>query len=240
MTEAILDRTVGDIVRERPATARVFEQLGIDFCCGGKKPLGVALTEVDVDLESVLPSLEASTTGDPVVDRARDCARMSLTELVRHILETHHAYLERELPRLENLVEKVARVHGDQYPELLELRNVFTRFQSELRQHAFKEEQILFPAVERLESEGPSIPLPFGSVASPIEVMEHEHDSAGEALRVMRELTDQFTPPATACNSWVVLLDGLQELESDLHWHIHKENNILFPRAIEFQRASNG
>lgn len=227
--------TVGLVVARRPALSRVFEQVGIDYCCGGKKTLEEACTEKGIDPEGLVDRLEgALSLGDhePVVD----AAAMSLAELADHIEQTHHVYLRSELPRLESMTEKVASVHGGKDPRLDEVRNTFQALAQELSSHMMKEEQILFPMVRQLEASESTPTFHCGSVQNPIQQMEHEHDQVGSALERLRELTDGFTLPEWACNTYRAMLDALAHLERDLHQHIHKENNVLFPSALEMEK----
>ncbi|HIK95094.1 MAG TPA: iron-sulfur cluster repair di-iron protein, partial [Planctomycetes bacterium] len=150
------------------------------------------------------------------------------------------AFLKTELPRLTQLVRKVADVHDSVHPELHDVRTVFAELRSELEPHMMKEENILFPAIRLLEQSMDCPRFPFGTVANPIRMMEHEHDNAGNALKRIRELTQDFLVPVDACNTWRTMLDGLQNLERDLHRHIHKENSILFPRAEQLNAARIG
>lgn len=226
-----VEETVADIVTRRPALARVFEGLRIDYCCGGRRPLAEACSEAGLDPAEVLGRLEeASRTegsgGEPNV------ANMSLTGLVGHIEATHHEYLRRELPRLRRLTAKVAEVHGEKDGRLAAVREVLHGLSDELEMHMAKEEQVLFPMVRELDrSEGP-VAFHCGSLANPIRMMELEHDGAGAALVRLRELTDDFTAPEWGCTTYRATLAGLEELEDDLHRHVHKENNVLFPRAL--------
>jgi regulator of cell morphogenesis and NO signaling len=242
--------TVGQLVRQRPARSRVFESLKIDYCCGGKLTLqdacqrkGVALDEVlrrlaecDAQEEARRAAYAESASGQLV-----DADAMSLSELADHIVQTHHEYLKQELPRLDRITEKVARVHGDHDPRLRQVRAAFESLRDELVPHMMKEELILFPMVRKLEqakaaSQPGEIPtFHCGSVANPIRQMELEHDAAGSALEAMRELTDGFNPPEWACNTYRAMLDALHVLEQDMHQHVHKENNVLFPKAIELE-----
>jgi regulator of cell morphogenesis and NO signaling len=144
---------------------------------------------------------------------------------------SHHAYLRRELPRLTQLVDKVLSVHGAQHSWLRQLADAFTQLREELVPHMFKEEQILFPAIRVIEQSRTVTHFPFGSVDNPIRMMEHEHDVAGQALKVLRETSSGYRLPEGGCNTFRAMLSGLEELELDLHQHIHKENNVLFPRA---------
>jgi regulator of cell morphogenesis and NO signaling len=156
---------------------------------------------------------------------------------VKHIIVTHHAYLGQELPRLRRMADRVAKVHGEREGRLEELERVVSALADELESHMAKEERILFPFIQLLE-QSPTLPyLPFGTLANPIRAMEHEHESAGNGLEAIRRLTDGFVPPGWACNTYRALFDGLRELELDLHQHIHKENNILFPKALELEKS---
>ncbi|HEX5444493.1 MAG TPA: iron-sulfur cluster repair di-iron protein [Pirellulales bacterium] len=227
--------TVGELVARRPSRSRVFEKLGIDYCCGGKLPLSEACAAKGIDADTVLAILLAAEEGTK--SQEDDWTGATLADLANHIEQTHHAYLKRELPRLGAIVHKVATVHGAHYPWLLELEGIYTRFAAEMEAHMMKEDRMLFPRIRGLESGEPG-PMPFTGpgVANPIRIMEHEHDSAGQSLARMRELSSEFTPPPDACNTFCAMLDGLRELEADTHRHVHKENSILFPRAIELER----
>ena len=218
-------RTVGELVTERPSRARVFERLGIDYCCGGKRPLEDACAAKRLDAGTVAAMLEAveEAGGDQT-----DWSRASLGELCDHIVETHHAYLRDELPRLSGLVGKVTRTHGVRHPELEDVLETYEGLAAELSEHMLKEEHELFPACRRLE-ESEEILAP--GLAAPIAVMEDEHAAVGAALERLRVLTGGYEPPTDACNSYRAMLDSLETLERDLHEHIHEENNILFPRA---------
>ena len=232
-----LESTVGELVAQQPARSRVFEKLGIDFCCGGKKSLGEACQSQGLDARTVLSMLLAAETGSEI--EQRDWSSASLTELADHIEQTHHAYIAQELPRLQAMVRKVAAVHGERHPWLLELDGVFAAFRGELESHALKEEQVLFPMIRRLENDNADESGPAGhDIASVIEVMEHEHDDAGGALARMRELSDDFTPPQNACGTFRAMLDALHGLEKDMHTHVHKENSILFPAAMRLAKRS--
>ncbi len=231
-----ISTTVGQLVADRPSRSRVFENLGIDFCCGGRKTLAEACAARGLDASTVLTVLlAAEMTGSP--STATDWTAATLTSLCDHIEQTHHAYLRAELPRLTAMIEKVAATHSDKDGRLPALAGVFAGFVAELASHMVKEEQILFPMVRKLEASDEPVQFHCGTLRNPIAVMEHEHDDAGAALARMRELTDEYVPPAEACNTWRAMLDGLHELEADMHQHVHKENNILFPRAVELENA---
>lgn len=229
--------TVGQLVAERPERARVFERLGIDYCCGGKVSLAEACRKKGLDAGTVLQVLEAAEQGGGGVDQT-DWTKASLRALCEHIVQTHHDYLRRELPRLTELTTKVAAVHGSGHAELEEVRYTFAVMRAELEEHMMKEERILFPMIAQIESGDAEAGMHCGGIQNPIRVMELEHDSAGAALARMRELTRDYTVPQDACNTYRVMLEGLAALEADLHQHVHKENNILFPRAIELTQGA--
>ncbi|QNN24061.1 iron-sulfur cluster repair di-iron protein [Planctomycetales bacterium ZRK34] len=226
--------TVGELVTERPQRSRVFERLGIDYCCGGKKSLAEVCAAKGYEADQVLSLIEESDASQSTI--VIDAATMALTELCDHIEQTHHAYLKTELPRLDAMTHKVAAVHGADEPRLVELRETFIRFRDELMMHMQKEEHVLFPIIRSMESGDLSAGAHCGSVANPIAQMEAEHDDAGEALEAFRRLTDAYTPPAWACNTFRATYDALAQLERDMHQHVHKENNVLFPRAIKLER----
>lgn len=226
--------TVGDFVRENPARARVFEGLKIDYCCGGKVSLARACEKRGIEIQEMLQAIEASDSSQGASSEV-DADAMTLTQLANHIEQTHHAYLKEELPRLDWMTEKVARVHGEGEPRLLQTREAFLALKNELEPHMMKEERILFPMIRELEQATGPLEFHCGSVANPIRQMEHEHDQAGDALAILSESTDAYTPPEWACNTYRAMLDSLARLESDMHRHIHKENNVLFPKAIALE-----
>jgi len=236
----VATKTVRDIALENPATIRVFEAFGIDYCCGGKKPLTEACTAKNLSVDEVLEALES--TG-PAEREIENWSAQPLGVLAAHIVNTHHAYVRRELPRLTELAEKVVRRHGDTKPELPAIQLKLNELGEELLQHCAKEELVLFPYITKFERAiANGTPKPhgcFGSVTNPIAMMTQEHDSAGALVAQMRELSSDFTPPVGACPTFHAFYRGLHEFEQDLHQHIHLENNILFPRAIDMERSSN-
>lgn len=242
MTMITPEMPVGQLVAEDPRRARLFERLGIDYCCGGRASLDRACRENGLDVADVLRQLagveaEVDAFARPDGHDRFDAASATMTDLIDHIVTTHHAYLLRELPHLSDLASRVVDAHGVRHPELREVRDVFDSLSDELRFHLLKEEKILFPTIERLEAALEMPELHCVSVQNPIRVMQHEHDDAGSALARLRALTRDYTPPADACPTYRALLDGLAELEADLHVHIHEENNILFPRARAAEEA---
>lgn len=233
MTHLDLTETVGTWVARHPQTSRVFESLQIDYCCGGGKSLEEACWERQLDPQQVHARLEEAVEKEE--EPGEDWLQASLTELCDHIERTHHAYLRQELPRLAAMIDKVVDAHGEAHPELSEVRQVFRALRGELEPHMFKEERVLFPAIRQLEESGGTASFPFGTVGNPIGVMEQEHDHAAKALSRLRWLTNDYELPADACNTYRAMLDGLRQLEADMHRHVHKENNILFPRAARLE-----
>lgn len=228
------ETTVGEIVRAVPARSRLFENLGIDYCCGGKKPLAEACQAKGLDPATVVAMLAALDAGasDGAVGNPD---ALSLTALCDHIEQVHHEYLRAELPRLDFMTRKVAAVHGDHEPRLREVRDVFEAFNAAMTSHTQEEEAQIFPAIRRLESAG-------GAGAAQLKAalgkLESEHDRAGAALARLAELTDNYAPPEWACNTFRALYDGLANLERETHQHVHKENNVLFPRALAAGHAA--
>jgi len=229
-------RTVGEFVREQPARARIFEDFGIDYCCGGKTPLSEACAKRGLDVDVVIRRL--ANVGSDALDSV-DAGAMGLSELADHIVSTHHAYLRNELPRLDFMTEKVAGAHGDAEPRLHEIRRVFIACRAELDAHMLKEERVLFPMIRKLEQADGPVSFHCGSLANPIRMMEHEHDQAGDAMARFKELTDGYVPPEWACNTYRAMVDALAAFERDMHQHVHKENNVLFPSALRLEAERN-
>lgn len=225
-------RTVGELVAERPGRSRIFQQHQIDFCCQGGLKLQDACTRKGVALETVVVQLEAESTQKA---DGTNPATLPLHELTRYIVSKHHDFLRGELPRLSQMSARVAKVHGEHTPALVEMAEVYEGLFDELWHHLHKEEQILFPAIDAA-STGRSKGFPLDG---PISVMLQEHDDAGAALKRLRELSHGFVPPAEACNTYRALFAGLADLEQDLHTHIHLENAVLFPAAQALIAANN-
>ena len=218
------DRTLGELVAERPARARVFERLGIDYCCHGQRTLRDATAAAGLDPDEVAAEIDA------VVDEAEaDTDRLEPVALVEHILETHHDYLHEELPLLVALAEKVRDVHGARHPELATVAALVQEIRAELDPHLAKEEQILFPAIREWAVGQRS--FPFGTLSNPVRMMMFEHDRAGELLEQLRSATAGYVVPADGCASYESLYARLEHLEIDTHRHVHLENNVLF-RAV--------
>ena len=238
-----IQRTVAEIALDRPQAAAVFEKLGIDYCCGGRKPLAAACQAAGIDVNRVASLLEEANgkTGQEI--ETGNWIQRSLASLISHIVEKHHAYCREEGLRLQPLLGKVVSKHGDRHPELAQVQELFTSLRNELSMHMMKEEQMLFPYITTLEDSATrkSAPprAPFGTVQNPVRMMVEEHDDAGHLLKEIRSLTGSFTAPQDACTSFKALYQGLEAFEADLHQHIHLENNILFPRAITLEDASH-
>ena len=229
---------VRDVAMEFPQSTRLFEKLKIDYCCGGNKPLVEACASAGVDVDNVMEMLsEVTQSEDPIT---LDFQNASLTDLISHILDTHHVFTKSEMDRLQLLVDKVLAAHGGNHPELVHLDELITHLFADLKPHMFKEEQILFPYIVALAqaADQKHVPFaPFGTVNNPIRMMMMEHDTAGEILRDMRTLTFDYKVPADACISYQTLYQALENFERDLHQHIHLENNILFPRALDMENS---
>jgi len=236
MSHPLTNATLGHLVIERPGRAKVFERWELDYCCGGDRPLGDACKQKGIDLQAVLDDLQALDAAG-ATETEIDWTKASLTELADHIEAAHHAYLREALPRLTFLIEKVVNAHGERHPELRDIQVIFAGLRTELEVHTGKEERILFPLCRLLDDAEMLPPFHCGSLRNPIYVMEIEHDNAGRALERLRILTHGFAPPKGACGTYRAMLDGLAELEADTHLHIHKENNILFPRALAREAA---
>lgn len=237
----ITEKTVREWALENPAATRVFEKLGIDYCCGGNQSLDQACRAANLAMDQVLDSLEMAEQAARVAQKVHDWRREPLADLVAHITSTHHKYTREEIARLGPLFDKVCSVQGRNHPELLQIRTTFGGLAQELTMHMMKEEMVLFPYLVRMEEaviqHEPVLPPPFGSAQNPVSMMEHEHDSAGTALRAMRQASHGYAAPPDACVSYQTLYRALAEFEADLHQHIHLENNILFPRAIAMEQA---
>lgn len=230
----VTEKTIREIALENPATIRVFERFGIDYCCGGRKSLEQACSELQLSADQVAEKLEECFQGTS--EAAPDWGKASLSKLIQHIVRKHHNYCRHEVPRLKALAEKVNNRHGANHPELVEIAQTFERLGNDMLIHMLKEEQVLFPyiaGVEHAQTVGQEAPRAFfGHVSFPVSSMVDDHEEAGEMLRKLRQLSSDYTPPMGACPSYQGLFHGLADFEKDMHEHVHLENNILFPRAI--------
>lgn len=232
-------KTVREIALEVPATTRVFEEFKIDYCCHGNTQFDEACRNVGVSSEVVLQKID-SVLDAAVITEVDSFADMSLSVLIEHILDTHHVYTRDEMSHLMPLMAKVASRHGENHDYLYELKDLFDTLCDDLGPHMMKEEMVLFPYVQNLDhsfthNQSASYP-PFGTVQHPINMMNVEHEDVGQLLTKMREITNDYTLPDGACPSFTALYHRLGEFERDIHQHIHLENNILFPRAIELEQ----
>lgn len=232
------DETVGEILSTDIRKAGVFKKYGIDFCCGGKKKLSEVCVEKGLDQPQIEKELSQVSTHQSTRSHAYN--KWEADFLADYIINTHHTFVKETLPELQNYAAKVASVHGANHPELIAIRQNIEALSEELFSHLAKEENILFPYIHALvaakKGTKPADHSPFGTVNNPIHMMEAEHDAAGKLITDIRALTNNFTLPEDACTSFALLYKLLEEFESDLHTHIHLENNILFPKAVELEK----
>ncbi len=221
MTSYTSDTILGDVITTDPSRTRILERFGIDYCCGGQRPIGEACTQAQVDVGEFLTALNAAEPG-----QRADWADLDDAALIDHILDTHHRFLWDEFPRMSALVDKVARVHGPNHEELARVREAFGELRAKVEPHLRTEETVLFP---ELRTRGGAI---SDQLRAALRENMEQHDRAGELLTELRQLTSGYAVPADACASYTAMLGGLQEMESDLHMHVHKENNVLFPRVL--------
>jgi len=235
--EQFATKTIREIALAAPATTRVFEEYKIDYCCGGRRSISDACAAAGIDPQMLTDRIAAAVANvDPDVDHAED---KKPTALIGYILAKHHVFTAEELIRLTPLMEKVISRHGDNHPELVDLQRVFTDLTESLMPHMRKEEGVLFPYIQMLEAAADGLtPAPvshFGTVQNPIRMMMSEHDTDGDRLKLMREITNDYKLPDGACPTYTALFAGLEDLERDLHRHIHLESNVLFPAAAELE-----
>lgn len=227
-------KSLGQIVNQNQRAAWVFEKYHLDFCCKGKRSLEQACSELNLPIEEILTELENISLQNELPDSV-SFEGMTLTQLIDYIVLTHHAFVNKEVPRIYGYLQKIASKHGERHPEMIKVYQLFSAVKEELEIHMKKEEQVLFPRIkemERLINESGQLNLNLTYLQSPITVMEQEHDHAGTMLNEIRILTDDYNPPADACTTYKLCFSALQAFEKDLHQHIHLENNLLFPGAI--------
>ena len=235
MSDQLSSLTLAQIVNNNHKAASVFEKYHLDFCCKGKRSLEQACSEQQIELSRVTGELgyifSKAITGDI------DFEKMNLTQFCDYIIQTHHSYVKNEMPQIYAYLYKVSSKHGDRHPELYKIFQTFAAVKEEMEGHMKKEELILFPRIKEMEklanSENGQFQLNIGYLQSPINVMEHEHDHAGTQLNEIRIMTNNYTPPQDACTTYRLSFAALQAFEIDLHQHVHLENNLLFPKAIE-------
>ena len=237
--EAETQFTIGKIVANNFRTAEVFKKYGIDFCCKGGRMLSDVCKEKNLDIDAIEKELEEKTTiGDAISED--EYKNMAPDELVEHIVSVHHTYVRESIPPMLAFLHKVNKVHGERHPELAEVYTLFEGCANELTHHMVKEENILFPAIIKLamaEKSGGSVsPFFFGGLENPIGMMQQEHTAEGDRFFRIADITSGFTPPEDACTTYRVAYQKLEEFQNNLFTHIHLENNILFPKAIEMER----
>ncbi|MGD9590645.1 MAG: iron-sulfur cluster repair di-iron protein [Pyrinomonadaceae bacterium] len=237
----ILTKTVREIALEAPVTTRIFEEYKIDYCCHGDTLFTDACLKIGAHPTDVIEKID-HVIREGKIDDAGRFADLTLTGLIGHILETHHAFTRSEAERLTPLMEKVESRHSEHHLYLTELRRLFLSLCDELEPHMTKEELVLFPYIVELEAKsgrgGTNFVPPFGTVKNPVRMMTIEHEEVGDILAKMRSITSDYELPSDACPSFTALFHRLDNLERDLHQHIHLENNLLFPKAIELENAA--
>lgn len=236
--EKNIEKEIGQFVADDFRTAAIFSKYKIDFCCNGNRTVEEACEKKGIDSHVLLEELNHvlnSKTGESI-----DYKSWPLDLLAEYIEKKHHRYVEEKIPVLRQFLDKLCKVHGERHPELFEVNKLFTASAGELASHLKKEELILFPFVKKMVKatlDGGAVTSPqFGTVENPIAMMMEEHDNEGQRFRDIAELTDNYNPPADACNTYKVTYAMLDEFEKDLHLHIHLENNILFPAAIKLEQ----
>lgn len=228
--------TLGELTAQNFAAARIFEESGLDFCCGGKRTLEEACDAKGIDVDELISKLERI---DEINSASTHFNQWEPDFLVDYIINNHHYYIKNTTVSIDHHLDRVIAAHSDRFPELLQLKKVYNTMKEDLSLHMMKEEKMLFPYIKKMSAAAKnSLPLsipPFGSIKNPIEVMEEEHSEAGGDMEDIKKLTNNFTPPKNACGTFKVLYEELKDFEKDLHIHVHLENNILFPKAIELE-----
>lgn len=234
------ENRIGEVVAENFRTAKIFEENGLDFCCGGKKTIIEACTEKGVDPDILLNQLNKI---DDSGARSTHFNSWEIDFLIEYIIINHHSYVVNSIPTIEHHLQEVIAAHGMKFPHLTKIEELFTDLKEELLSHMAKEEKMLFPYIKKMyiaNNNSLEMPVaPFGTVGNPVKVMESEHDAAGRLMHEINIITGNFTPPEGACGKFKVLYAELKEFESDLHVHVHLENNILFPKSIELEMKLN-
>jgi regulator of cell morphogenesis and NO signaling len=223
--------TIAEVAAEYPASARVFQRYGIDFCCGGKRAVRDACEEHGLSFEEI----EKAIVSAAATDDARDWTHAPLRQLTEHIVRTYHDALREDLPRLAQMAARVAEVHREKLPTAARVHDALGELSTELNQHMWKEEMVLFRAIGAIETGAVTGAM---GISAPIAVMEQEHDHAGRLLAELRQLSGDYVAPEWGCATVRALYAGLAELEASMHVHVHLENNILFPRALQLAAAS--
>jgi len=234
--ESLVEKTLAEFATDNIRSAIVFEEFGLDFCCKGNRSLKEACADKNIDVKKVVNELTSLFKNSNEVQNIND---WQLDFLVDYIINNHHQYVRRMIPVISLHADKVASVHGENHPETLKIADLFLAVREELEGHMMKEEKILFPQIKQMvltkTENSQFIPPPFSTIQNPIKMMELEHRNAGDALSKIKELSNSYTPPEDACNTFKALYSELIEFEEDLHKHIHLENNILFPKSITLE-----
>lgn len=238
--------TLGDLVVADGRRAAILDRAGIDHCCNGHRTVAEAARDAELDVEDLLRSLDLpgdpASSADPAPAAggpSGDSAARKLSSFAHDIVDTHHAYLWEEMPRLQALVDKVHGVHGDRHPELAEVRATYAAMVADLDPHLATEERRVFPMIRRLETGNTGRAAELADeLRAGLAALRVEHDHVGGLLRQMRSLTAGYAVPADSCGSYRAMLAGLEAMEKDIHEHIHKENNILFVRVEALLAAS--
>jgi regulator of cell morphogenesis and NO signaling len=238
-TKFTIHTPINDFIAEDVRRTGIFEKLEIDSCCGGHRTLAVACAEKGIDPEAVLSQLMANAPENDPVAEVVEGMDGSLSEAVDHLLETHHTYLKEALPRLAALLDKVVNAHVARHPELTTVKELFAALRADLEPHLMKEEQVLFPMIKQIESSGGTAEFHCGTLQNPIRVMLAEHEQVGMLFERIRATTRNFAMPEDGCQSYRLLLTGLDELEMDTLLHIQKENEILFPQVLAYAENMN-
>lgn len=230
---------VGEVVAADYRAAAVFQKFGIDFCCKGDRSIANVCETSNISTSALIEELEqALKAGDTPVT---DFKSWPLDLLADYIEKKHHRYVDAKLLEIKPYLAKIVSVHGGRHPELAEVEALFSETAGELTAHMKKEEFILFPFIRKMakaKQDQAQIARPqFSTVENPVAMMKHDHDQEGERFAKIASLTNNYTVPADACNTYRVTFALLKEFEADLHMHIHLENNILFPKAIEMERT---
>lgn len=234
------ENKIRDIVAENFHTAKVFESFGLDFCCGGKKTINDACVEKGIDPDFVINEVSKI---QEINQNAAHFDKWEVDFLIDYIVNNHHSYAVNSVSTIEHHLLNVLAAHGEKHPELAKIDGLFSELKDELLTHMQKEEKMLFPYIRKMNMAYKNtleMPVPpFGTVGNPIKVMENEHEDAGALMEKINKLTGGYNPPKNACGTFKVLYRELKEFESDLHMHVHLENNILFPKAKELEKELN-
>lgn len=231
------NQNIGELVALDYRTASVFKKYKIDFCCNGNRTISDACENKKIDTTKILDDLDNATQSK---DTATDFQSWPLDLLAEYIEKKHHRYVEEKILEIKPYLDKICKVHGEHHPELFNINEEFLECAGAFAAHMKKEELIIFPFIKKMVSSKsnnqPFSKPGFGSVQNPIDLMMDDHEAEGERFVRISELSNDYTPPEDACNTYRVTLALLKEFEDDLHMHVHLENNILFPKAIEMEK----